>query len=62
MNKRKQAFWYSLFLIVISISIWVPLYNRIEPRVLGIPFFYWFQFVLVIISAIVTALAWRARV
>ena len=62
MNRRRQAFWYSLFLIVIAVSISVPLYNRIEPRLLGIPFFYWFQFVLVIISAIVTALAWRARV
>jgi hypothetical protein len=21
-----------------------PVYNRIEPRVLGFPFFYWYQF------------------
>ena len=23
--------------------LWVPLYNRIEPQIFGIPFFYWYQ-------------------
>jgi hypothetical protein len=30
--------------------------------VFGIPFFYWFQFVLIIVAAIVTALAYKAKV
>jgi hypothetical protein len=33
-----------LFLVVPYIALlWVPFYNRIEPTLLGIPFFYWFQ-------------------
>ena len=23
--------------------VWVPFYNRIEPSLFGIPFFYWWQ-------------------
>jgi hypothetical protein len=23
--------------------LWVPFYNRIEPELFGIPFFYWYQ-------------------
>ena len=25
------------------VLLWVPLYDRIEPALFGIPFFYWFQ-------------------
>ena len=33
-----------LFLLLPYIALlWVPFYNRIEPTVLGIPFFYWWQ-------------------
>ncbi|MGA7297386.1 MAG: DUF3311 domain-containing protein [Rhodanobacteraceae bacterium] len=62
MKHSKRVFWYAIFVIVSVVSIWVPLYNRLQPAWLGIPFFYWFQFLLVIVSALVTALAWRARV
>jgi hypothetical protein len=31
------------------------LYNSVEPTWLGVPFFYWFQLVLVLICAAVTA-------
>ncbi|HET8899169.1 MAG TPA: DUF3311 domain-containing protein [Rhodanobacteraceae bacterium] len=53
--------WWLLFLLLIAVSLWVPLYNRIGPRLLGIPFFYWFQFVWIMVTAVVTALAYRAR-
>jgi hypothetical protein len=32
-----------LILIPAVINLSTPLYNRIEPELLGIPFFYWFQ-------------------
>jgi Protein of unknown function (DUF3311) len=34
------------------LALWVPLYNSIEPALFGIPFFFWFQLVLVPISAL----------
>jgi Protein of unknown function (DUF3311) len=43
------------------IALWAPLYNRLEPDVFGVPFFYWFQLVLVPVSALCIYLADRSR-
>jgi len=32
-----------LILIPAVINLSTPLYNRIEPQLFGVPFFYWFQ-------------------
>ncbi len=61
-SRGTRTFWYLMFLVVVLISVCWPLFNRIEPRLMGIPFFYWFQTVLVAVSAAVTGLAFRARV
>jgi hypothetical protein len=34
------------------LALWVPLYNSITPALFGIPFFFWFQLVLIPISAL----------
>jgi hypothetical protein len=31
---------------------WVHLYNRIEPQLFGIPFFYWWQILWVVLTAV----------
>ena len=31
---------------------WVPLYNSVEPSLLGIPFFYWYQTVGTILGSL----------
>ena len=41
------------------LALWVPLYNSIPPVLFGIPFFYWFQLVLVPISALAIVAADR---
>ncbi len=61
-SRGKRAFWYALFMVIIGVAVSVPLYNRVEPALAGIPFFYWFQFAWIVVTAIVTALAYRARV
>jgi hypothetical protein len=61
-SRTKRMVWYVILFIPFFVAIAVPLYNRIEPSVFGIPFFYWFQFVLIIVAAVVTALAYRAKV
>ena len=58
---RHRWFWYLSFLAVVIVSLWVPLYNRLEPRLLGIPFFYWFQFVWIIVGGIVTGIAYLCK-
>ncbi|MGH8455692.1 MAG: DUF3311 domain-containing protein [Stenotrophobium sp.] len=61
-SPRKRAWWLLLLIAVVAVSLWVPLYNRVEPRLAGIPFFYWFQFVWIVVSGACTALAYRARI
>ncbi|HET6545349.1 MAG TPA: DUF3311 domain-containing protein [Rhodanobacteraceae bacterium] len=61
-NARTRWFWHLLLAGVCLIALWVPLYNRAGPTLAGIPFFYWFQFVWIGVSAGVTALAYKAGV
>ena len=51
-----------LFLFIAVVALWVPIYNRIEPALYGIPFFYWFQTVWILAAAVATALAYRMGV
>jgi hypothetical protein len=43
--------------VVLSI---LPYFNRVEPRLWGLPFFWWFQFMWVPISAGLTAIVYFA--
>ncbi len=43
---------FLLLLVPCLLALWVPLYNSIPPVLFGIPFFFWFQLVLVPISAL----------
>jgi hypothetical protein len=62
MSPTKRRVWYVILFIPFFVAIWVPLFNRVEPALYGIPFFYWFQFIWIVVAAIVTALAYRAKV
>ena len=58
----RRWFFYGLLCLPYLGILWVPFYNRIDPVVFGIPFFYWFQFTWIIVTAIITAIAYFARV
>ena len=62
MSPLKRRIWYVILFIPFFVAIWVPLFNRVEPALFGIPFFYWFQFVWIVVAAIVTGLAYLAKV
>jgi hypothetical protein len=61
-SKPDQAWswWYLLLLAEFVPAMWVSLYNFAEPSWIGLPFFYWFQLLLVVICAIVTAIVYFA--
>jgi len=42
---------YLLLLIPYAAMMWVPFYNRIEPELAGIPFFYWYQMLWIVLGA-----------
>lgn len=47
-------YWPRLLLVIpFALVGWVPFYNRIEPTLLGIPFFYWYQLAAIIAGAAV---------
>jgi hypothetical protein len=54
------SWWYLLFVVQFAVALWPPLYNKIEPTLMGIPFFYWFQLLWVIVSAVFTAVVYFA--
>jgi hypothetical protein len=54
------SWWYLLLLLQFVPALWVPFYNSIEPTFDGIPFFYWFQLALVLVSAVVTSVVYLA--
>ena len=56
---RNRGIWsYWLLLILIPLTMWVPLFNRVEPTFAGFPFFYWFQLAMIFVGAILTAIAY----
>ena len=40
-----------LFLIPFIAMLWVPSYNRLEPTLGGVPFFYWYQLAWILLGA-----------
>jgi hypothetical protein len=52
--------WYLLFLVQFVAVLWPPFYNSAEPSWIGVPYFYWYQMLWVIIAAIFTAIVYFA--
>ncbi|MFZ2019936.1 MAG: DUF3311 domain-containing protein [Methyloceanibacter sp.] len=47
-----MAYWPRLlFIIPVGLVMWVPFYNRTEPSLGGVPFFYWYQLAWVLLGA-----------
>ena len=56
---RGSRWWNALLAIPFVALLWVPIYNRIEPSIAGIPFFYWYQFLWVILTSIIILIVHR---
>lgn len=50
-----------LLLIPFVGLLWVPFYNRIDPTLFGLPFFYWYQLLWVPVTAFLIWLVFRSR-
>jgi hypothetical protein len=60
-EKRSGWSWWYLLLVVQFVAVlWPPFYNSAEPAWIGIPFFYWYQMAIVILSAVLTAVVYFA--
>jgi hypothetical protein len=48
-----------LLLVPIVLPLLTPLYNRMDPRLFGLPFFYWCQLAFVVVDVGVITLVYR---
>ena len=60
-TRRGSGLWVLVVLVLIPpvvVPLWVPLYNKTDPTVWGFPFFFWFQFLLILASTVFTVVAY----
>jgi uncharacterized membrane protein YhaH (DUF805 family) len=54
----KRGWCYLLLLVPFVTLSAVPLFNHVEPRLFGLPFFWWFQLMWIPLSAVLTAIVY----
>lgn len=59
---RQHRPWSLALLLVPVLSvIYPPLYNHVDPRLAGLPFFVWYQFAAIALGAVVTGVVYVLR-
>ena len=54
-TRRSSRSWLLILLTIpFIVLLYPPFYNSINPTFIGIPFFYWFPLLWIIITAIIT--------
>ncbi|MFI7600472.1 DUF3311 domain-containing protein [Actinoplanes sp. NPDC049681] len=56
---RERSRWHWLLAIPVTVPLITPLFDRAEPQVWGIPFFYWAQIACIGLTIAVTALVYQ---
>jgi len=59
-EKKASQRWYILLIIPFIAMLWPSSYSIAEPTLAGMPFFYWYQMLWVVISAVLTAVVYFA--
>jgi Protein of unknown function (DUF3311) len=59
-GREARGGWYVLLALQFVLALCVPFYNRVEPTLGGMPFFYWYQLLMVLVSALLTAIVYFA--
>jgi Protein of unknown function (DUF3311) len=57
-KKRSPRSWYWLLLLPLAALLFPGIYARSTPAFFGFPFFYWYQFAWVLITAAITGLVY----
>nr|BBH95962.1 hypothetical protein KTA_41610 [Thermogemmatispora argillosa] len=55
--ERRGRLWpFTLLLIPFLTAVCPALYNQVEPTLFGVPFFYWFQMLWIMVTATIVGL------
>ena len=60
-RRPSPGLWALIIVILLPavvLPLWVPLYHKTDPTLFGFPFFFWFQFALILMSGVLTAIAY----
>lgn len=56
----RRRYWLLILALLtpaVVIPLWVPLYDRVDPKLGGFPFFFWFQIAMIGVAVVLTSLA-----
>jgi Protein of unknown function (DUF3311) len=53
-DRHDRSPWNWLLLLPLVVTLFPPVYNKIDPRLFNVPFFYWYQMAAILLSVIVT--------
>ena len=53
-ERHDRSPWNWLLLLPLVVTLFPPVYNKIDPRLFDVPFFYWYQMAAIVLSVIVT--------
>jgi hypothetical protein len=59
-QKSRRAHWYWLLLLPAFGLLFPGVYARTAPVLLGFPFFYWYQFVWIVFTGVITGIVYLA--
>lgn len=58
-KRRRRRRWHRLLFVIPFVAmLWVPSYNRLEPDLAGIPFFYWYQLLWILLGAAIVGIVY----
>ena len=52
-RRADASHWHWLLFVPIVVPLLTPLYNRLEPALFGLPFYYWSQLSFAVLSTVV---------
>jgi hypothetical protein len=55
--RKMPGRWRAIYLLLLApyvALLWVPFYNRATPELLGIPFYYWYQMLWILLGVLTT--------
>ena len=58
-ERSDHSHWNWLLVIPLLATLYPPLYNRLEPLLFDIPFFYWYQLAAIGLSVVVTLIVYN---
>jgi hypothetical protein len=60
-HRPSTGLWALIILVLLPavvLPLWVPLFDKTDPTLFGFPFFFWFQFALILMAAALTLAAY----